>query len=134
MSSNIKFILYVDDDSDDREFLSDAFKEVNQGIKLVMAEHGLKALDYLYALKEGNAELPSLIILDINMPYLNGMETFDKLKTDVSLQHIPVVIFTSSLHPKDKLLFNNLGVEFINKPNSIAEMRRIANQMILECA
>ncbi|MBD0284906.1 MAG: response regulator [Flavisolibacter sp.] len=129
-----KIILYVDDDADDREFLSAALKEVNPAVDIVFAENGLKALDYLNAAKDNNSQLPCLIVLDLNLPYLDGRETFKKIKNDERLQSVPIIVFTSSMNPNDKKLFNNLGIEFITKPDNIAFMNNIASRMLVKCA
>ena len=129
-----KKILYIDDDEDDREFLLDAINELDPAIEVVLAENGLKALDYLNTIKDSDIKLPCLIILDINMPYLDGMHTFQRIKNDRKLESVPIVIFTSSENPNDKILFNSLGVELISKPNNISYMANIANYMLTKCA
>ena len=133
MSYSAKTILYVDDDPDDREFLTDAFKEINSEIDVIVAENGQKALDYLNNISNKEVELPCLIILDLNMPFLDGRETFNQIKKNPLLQNIPIYIFSSSQNPNDKMLFNNLGIEFITKPNNLNYMNEIANQMLVSC-
>ena len=130
MKNNPTTILYVDDDEDDREFLSEAFKEVAPEVEVVLAENGLKALDYLSAVKDNHTKLPSLIVLDINMPYLDGVQTFQRIKQEPELQRVPVVIFTSSENPSDKTLFSGFGVELITKPDNISYLNQIANRML----
>ncbi|HVK97864.1 MAG TPA: response regulator, partial [Flavisolibacter sp.] len=89
-------ILYIDDDADDRQFLAEAIKMVNPTVEVVCAENGIKGLDYLNTVKKTDAELPSLIVLDINMPYLDGKETFHTIRKDPELGTIPIVVFNSS--------------------------------------
>jgi CheY-like chemotaxis protein len=127
-----KTILYVDDDADDREFLSDAIKDVNPQVEVVLAENGLKALDYLNTVK--NEHLPCVIILDINMPYMDGRQTSSRIRSEPGLKDIPIIVFTSSANPNDKVLFNSLGIEFISKPNNISFMKSIATQMLVNCS
>src|SRR5579875_1097447 len=102
-----KTILYIDDDIDDRELLSDALKEANPAVEIVLAEDGLKALQYLNEAK--HAQLPCLIVLDINMPYLDGKQTAKMIKDDAALRDIPIIAFTSSESPHDKALFHDYG-------------------------
>jgi CheY-like chemotaxis protein len=128
-----KTILYVDDDADDREFLSEAIHEVNPDIDVILAENGLEALDYLNAGKRGSIELPSLVVLDLNMPLLDGKQTFERIKSDPRLLNLPVVIFTSSENPNDKMLFGELGIELITKPNNLLFMTQIASHMLKRC-
>src|SRR5689334_15571811 len=122
MSEEQKTILCVDDDPDDRWLLTDAITRAEPGMRIVEAENGLKALDYLQVRKSDSAALPCLIILDINMPFLDGKETLSRIKADPALQQVPVVIFTSSENPADKKLFNRQGVTLLTKPYDISHM------------
>ncbi len=133
MEHDQKTILYVDDDADDREFLAEAIKGVNATVEVRFAENGLEALNLLDTIKNTPAELPCLIILDINMPYLDGRETFRRIRNHTQLQSIPIVVFTSSANPNDRALFNELGIEFITKPDNISYMNTIASRMINMC-
>jgi CheY-like chemotaxis protein len=134
MSEENKSILYVDDDADDREFFVDAIKTISPFADIVLAENGVQALDYLDKTLNASASLPSLIVLDINMPLLDGKETFQRIRKDQRLQNVPVVIFTSSFKPADKELFNNQGIEFITKPSDFTYMNNIANRMLSYCS
>lgn len=128
-----KTILYVDDDPDDREFLTEAIKDVSSDVEVICAENGIKALQYLGELKTLDSGLPCLIVLDINMPFLDGKETFRELKKDPFLKAVPIMIFTSSERPNDKKLFDALGVKFITKPNNSLYLNLIAEEMIVAC-
>src|SRR5687767_5428847 len=112
-----KKILCVDDDADDRQFLSEALNDVNPGISVVEAENGIAALNYLNDEKSHAREMPCLIVLDINMPLLDGKQTFQRLKEDPDYNQIPVVVFTSSENPNDRQLFKNKGVLMLSKPD-----------------
>lgn len=131
---NEKTILYVDDDDDDRELFAEMIKEKYPGLNLVLAENGLKAIDYLQSVDQPEKELPCLIVLDLNMPFLDGKKTFEKIKTNSVFKNIPVVIFTSSHNPHDKNFFNNAGIEFITKPDDFSKMPAIAQRMMHHCA
>ena len=123
----------VDDDADDREFLTDAIKDVSPEVDVVLAENGLVALDYLKAIKKEETKLPCLIVLDINMPYLDGVQTFHQLKQDATLKKLPVIVFSSSQKPDDEIFFNSLGIEYITKPMDIHYMCTIASHMVSVC-
>ncbi len=127
-----KTILYVDDDEDDRHLFSEAIKHADPDITLVFAENGLKAINYLDAVKQPGEKLPCLIVLDLNMPFLDGKKTFEKIKTNPKLENIPVVIFSSSQNPNDKNFFHEAGVELISKPYDFSFMHGIAQHM-LDC-
>lgn len=126
---NSKTILYVDDDQDDVELLTDAFRDIDPKIKLDIAKNGLEALTYL----QSRQKLPCLIVLDLNMPYLDGKQTFYKIKADSELQHIPVIVFTSSSNPSDKATFKNLGIDFITKPHNFSAISEAAVRMLSSC-
>lgn len=128
-----KTILFVDDDADDRDFLAEVLKDVNPSVNAVFAENGLKAIEYLSDTKE-KEQLPCLIVLDLNMPFLDGKETYKKIKNELKLESVPVIIFTSSHNPNDKILFSTLGVEFITKPDDFNYFNRVVSHMVNVCS
>src|SRR5688500_2314997 len=93
-------ILYAEDDPDDLFIVQQAFQVYDDAIDVIQAENGLQALGYLAKL-DGKA-LPCLIILDINMPVMDGRETLIRLKNDEAYKDIPVVLFTTSSSNLDK--------------------------------
>jgi len=125
-------ILYIEDDAEDRELMQHTAKQVGESVNFVYAENGLKALEYLTVAKN-NLRLPCLIVLDLNMPVLDGKETFYKIKNEPMLETIPIVIFTSSSNPGDRSLFESLGVGFITKPYNLSDMSNIVRGMIDLC-
>ena len=133
MKTHPKVILYVEDDADDREFLCEAIAKQNSEVKVILAENGLQALDHLCELKETNSQLPDLIVLDLNLPFLDGMETFERIKEDKALQKVPIIVFSSSARPADKALFNSLGIEFFTKPSDMSYFDTIVSHMIEVC-
>jgi CheY-like chemotaxis protein len=132
MSNCEKTLLYVDDDNDDRELLSEVMKSVAPSLKFIFAINGLEALEFLNRSKKTNS-LPCLIILDLNMPYLNGRETFESIRADPQLKNIPLVIFTSGEDPADKSLFLKEGITFFTKPVEFSKFEGIAAQMAGLC-
>ena len=133
MNYHGKTILYVDDDEDDRELFSKAIQSADPAINVVLAENGLKAINYLDTVGQPEKKLPCLIVLDLNMPYLDGKKTFERIKTNPGLENIPVVIFTSSQNPNDKNFFSNAGIELITKPYDFSFMHAIALRMLNHC-
>ena len=127
-----KLILYVDDDEDDRDLLTDAIQKVNPEVEVKLAQNGLEALKFLEEVK--SSRLPCLIILDLNMPVLDGKETYMRIKNDETLQMVPVVIFTSSEKPAEKTSFVKLGAEYYTKPGHFAHLFDIANHMVSMCS
>lgn len=128
-----KTILYVDDDEDDRDLFAEVMKEESPNVKLVFAENGLKAIEYLQSTGQPQKDLPCLIVLDLNMPYLDGKKTYEKIKINPALKKIPVVIFTSSNNPNDKNFFEQAGIELITKPFDFIFMHGIAQRLLAHC-
>ena len=131
MTGSERTILYVDDDADDREFFFEVMKETDPQIDVVFAENGVEALQYLENRK--NSSLPCLVVLDINMPLLDGKETFYRMRGDTVLKNLPVVVLSSSEKPDDKEMFNNLGIDFFTKPSNINYLNDIAGHMVKVC-
>lgn len=108
-----KKILLVDDDADDQLFFVDAIKELEPDLKCGIANNGLEAFDHL----KKDPPPPSIIFLDLNMPFMNGFECLIKLKNSLEYKEIPVIIFTTSNHPQDVSRTMELGANmFFTKP------------------
>lgn len=114
-------ILIADDDEEDRMLARDALEESRLANRLCFVEDGVELLDFLYqrgAYAEPDAApRPGLILLDINMPRMNGFEALREIKQDPDLRTIPVVILTTSRADEDIVRGYDLGVNsFISKP------------------
>lgn len=126
-------ILFVEDDMDDREFFLETIQKIDPSMEVVLMENGVEAMQYLGQVQEEAARMPGLIVLDLNMPYLDGRQTFQRIRSEARLANIPVIIFTSSLNPNDKAFFNDQGVEFISKPFDFKYMNSIVSHMLSVC-
>jgi len=104
---NNKTILLIEDDAVDVITVRRAFKELRINNHLHNAENGEAALAWLRDPKE---DLPCLILLDLNMPRMNGIEFLQEAKADASLRKIPVVVLTTSEEERDKTQSFDLGV------------------------
>jgi CheY-like chemotaxis protein len=93
MNHDLK-ILVVDDDPEDHFIMQEYFNEAGLGDAVIFRENGEEALSYLAALSPH--ALPALIVLDLNMPVLNGLQTLITLKSQSDLRHIHVVIYSTS--------------------------------------
>ncbi len=98
MINNNSPILLVEDDLVDSMTVKRAVKEVGIGNPITVAENGEDALDYLHT----TDKLPCLILLDINMPRMNGLEFLENIKHDPKYRRIPVIILTTSQEDQDK--------------------------------
>ena len=129
----INRILIVEDDLDDRELLDDAMKQANPSVNLIFAENGLDALRYLEQIKENPAQLPCLIVLDLNLPFIDGIETYRRIQEHVLFKEVPIIIFTSSMNPADRDFFESLGVKFMTKPDQFNVIHEAVLQMLHTC-
>jgi CheY-like chemotaxis protein len=115
-------ILLCDDDDDDRMLTIQALEEAHVSNAVETVEDGEQLLDFLYqrgryAGETGAAPRPGLILLDLNMPKMDGREALKIIKADPNLRDIPVVVLTTSRAEQDILLSYDLGVNsFISKP------------------
>ena len=123
-----KLVLYADDDTDDRAWASEACKVAGSPLQIQFVENGKQVLNYL-----GEASpdaLPSLIVLDLNMPEMDGRQTLQHLKSNPQFKHIPVVIVTTSSNRIDKDVCTRLGASlYLTKPDSHAEWQNIIRQL-----
>jgi CheY-like chemotaxis protein len=127
-----KTILYIDDDADDQALLSDAMRVVAPEVRLKCVNNGLEALSELQVQRESKT-LPCLIVLDLNMPFLSGEETYKILSSDPELKRIPLAILSSSQKPADQLSFENRGVPFYSKPLQFSELTNVAEKLAHVC-
>ena len=96
MSETVK-ILLADDDPEDRMIMEDTFREIDLSGLIHFVEKGENILAYLDR-KINNEDLPTLIVLDLNMPRMNGIQTLKLLKANERYRHIPVIIFSTSIN------------------------------------
>jgi CheY-like chemotaxis protein len=114
-------IIIVDDDADDREAIRDAFAETHHDLNVIFHENGNKLLDYLQQTKAH--DLPSLILLDLNMPGKTGQEILKEVKTNKNFCHIPIIVFSTSSAAKDRQASYKLGANcFVTKPDSYSAL------------
>ena len=133
-------ILIADDDEDDRLMLRDAFGEARLGIDLRAVNDGVELLEYLqrrgrYA-DAAQSPRPALILLDLNMPRMDGREALATLKKDPDLRAIPIVVLTTSKDEQDVASTYDLGVNaFITKPVTylgLVEVMKVVTRFWLE--
>jgi CheY-like chemotaxis protein len=119
-----KPILLVEDDQVDMMRVSRALAEIHVTNQIVHLENGEDALNYL---RDENSDKPCLILLDLNMPIMNGIEFLRALKKDEKRRGFPVVVLTASDDQQDKLNSFNLGVAgYVVKP---VDYRRLVEVM-----
>lgn len=133
MTLNATPILMVDDDAEDRSLLKDTFNDLGYGDCLHFEENGEKAIEYLGNCADQSC-LPSLIILDLNMPRLNGRQTLQLIKSKPTLKDIAVIIYSTSLNPKERDECLALGAHsYVVKPISYRESIEVASMFFNMC-
>jgi len=116
----LKRILLVEDNERDVELTLAALEEHNLANEVVVARDGAEALDYLYQRGKYSDRadgLPAVVLLDLNMPKVDGMEVLQRMKIDPVLKQVPVVMVTSSRVEQDLVRSYELGVNaYVVKP------------------
>jgi two-component system response regulator len=114
-------ILLVEDNPDDEELTRLAFKECKFAYELVVARDGQDALDYLFATGKYSArdvcDTPQLVLLDLKLPKVNGLEVLRRVRANAITRFLPVVVLTSSKEKQDLIDSYSLGANsYIQKP------------------
>jgi CheY-like chemotaxis protein len=117
---DLKRILLVEDNMNDVELTLSALEEINLANKVDVVNDGVEALDYLFcrgAYADRNLSSPAIVMLDLKLPRINGMEVLREIRNDPGLKLLSVVILTSSKEEKDILDSYNLGANaYVVKP------------------
>ena len=125
-------IFYAEDDLDDLFIVKQAFQTYDGSIKIIHAHNGLEALEQLETLTEIDS-LPCLILLDINMPGMDGRETLIRIKQHDRLKHIPAAMFSTSSSSLDKEFAAKWNARFFTKPLVYSEMEKMVDTFVALC-
>ncbi len=124
---NPKKILIIDDDPDDQEFLLEAINELYPDADNVTKSDGAEALEYI----EQNPPAPSIIFLDLNMPFVDGYEFLSKFKNRPDNKRSRIIIYTTSSHPMDKARTRDLGADdFLTKVADFGVLKKKLRQVV----
>ena len=124
------FILLAEDDEDDQELIKLAFSKVTNDHDFKIVNNGQELLDVL----AHQPDTPCMIILDLNMPVLNGMQTLKQLQKEPRFKKIPIVIFTTSDNAETKKSSYLSGAaDYFVKPSSMKEFVSTAQKMLTYC-
>jgi two-component system, response regulator len=111
---NTRNVIIAEDDQDDYLFISEIFQEISPNVHLTWMKDGEELTDHL--LKEEH-EMPSLVLLDLNMPRKDGRQALQELKADPRTRDIPVVVLTTSSADSDKkIVLSHSKTTFMTKP------------------
>jgi CheY-like chemotaxis protein len=125
-------VLYAEDDADDLFMVQQAFEKYDGAIELLHAANGFEALQQLEHAKAAGS-LPCLVILDINMPGMNGKETLIRIRQSEDFKNMTVVLFTTSSSETDKAFARKWNAEFITKPLIYSELELLATTFLNLC-
>ena len=117
---DLRPILLVEDSPRDLELTLVALAKCQLANDIVVARDGAEALDYLYrrnSFSEREPGVPAVVLLDLKLPKIDGLEVLERIKSDQDLKHVPVVMLTSSREERDVLRSYEIGVNaFVVKP------------------
>jgi len=128
-------ILLVEDNPADAELTMRVLRKQNLANHLVWVKNGALALDFLfgrgaYAGREPNEASPRLVLLDLSLPKVSGLEVLQQIKADARTKKIPVVVLSSSTQDKDILRTYDLGVNsYVSKPVQFEEFAQVVTQL-----
>ncbi len=131
-----RIIMIVEDNEDDLELALRAFKHNNLLNEIVVARDGVEALDYLFGRgpHEGRdlCVMPEVVLLDLKMPRMGGLEVLQRVRSDARTRFLPVVVLTSSDEEKDMIDSYNYGVNsYIRKPVDFKQFTDAVRQLSL---
>ena len=132
MNNDRKVILYVDDDPDDLALFRQAVQSLDTDYQILEAFDGVNALELLTKLDYSN-ELPCLIVLDINMPRMDGKETVVALQKDTKFYSIPIVLYSTSSSQLDRTFSRSKEVELITKPFDYDTILNVTRKLLNYC-
>jgi CheY-like chemotaxis protein/DNA-binding XRE family transcriptional regulator len=137
--SNFVDILMVEDNPDDAEMALHAFRTARFANKVHVVNDGMEALDYLfcrgaYATRNAN-EHPQMMLLDLNLPKLSGIEVLRRIRSEEKTRNLPVIVLTVSERERDIIECRRLGVEtYLNKPVNVAGLSQVTPQLNMDWA
>jgi two-component system, response regulator len=129
-----KIILLIEDNPDDEALMLRALKKNNIANEIVVAHDGIEALDYLFAQGEYAGrdlrQMPELVLLDLKLPKLDGLEVLKRMRADDRTRFVPVVVLTTSTEQRDIVSSYEFGANsFVQKPIDFVEFIDATRQL-----
>ncbi len=129
-----KYVLLVEDNEDDVTLTRTAFKKCGVNNKLEVVHDGREALDFLfsqgkYASRNG-AQLPAVMILDLKLPYVSGLDVLKQVRLNIKTSRLPVVVLSSSVNQQEINECEKLGINrYFRKPGNFARFQQIIDEI-----
>lgn len=128
MINDYTHIILADDDEDDRDFFSDAFKELKMQTKVGLFNDGLQLMNYLSV---ADSILPDILFLDLNMPFKSGLQCLNEIKANDRLKNIAIAIYSTSASDEDiEATFVNGANIYIKKPSDFETLKKILKDVV----
>jgi two-component system response regulator len=132
--TSLQTILLVEDNDDDAELTLRAFKAARIGNEVVRARDGVEALDYLFArgvhAGRSNKDLPAVILLDLNLPRVGGLDVLKTIRATEHMKHLPVVVLTSSAEEADRMAaYTQFANSYVRKPVDYDQFTTAAREL-----
>ena len=121
---NKPVLLYAEDDLDDFESLVDALEQLTDKYQIVNAKNGTEVISMLQ--NDFSEHHPSVVILDLNMPLMDGKEVLAWMKSEEEFRHIPVMVFTTSSREEDVRMCQSHKCTFFRKPTLYRDLLHVA--------
>ncbi len=123
-----KKVLLIEDDDDDQEIFLAAIDQLENPVACIVYNNPVKALKAL----EDKVLEPDIIFLDLNMPLMNGQQFLVHIKNNEALEHIPVIVLSTSSHASSRTSVKSLGAtDFFSKPNSVRELVEVIKSVLV---
>lgn len=132
LDPNVIKILLAEDDKEDRFFFEKALSEVPKEVNLKVVQNGEKLLTYLH---KNEKNLPHVLFLDLNMPLKNGSECLAEINANQNLKHVPIIIYSTSLHDAVADVLYDSGAYYYVRKTNFYGLKKILNRifMLIEC-
>ncbi|MGV3527535.1 MAG: response regulator [Flavisolibacter sp.] len=125
--------MFADDDEDDLELVTGFFKEFESSVRVLEFSDGKQVLKHLEAVSSSSGIWPQLIVLDINMPRMDGISTLVAIREQRNIKNVPVVIYTTSMSRTNMQTCKELDATWLIKPSSIHEIKQTARLLAGLC-
>jgi CheY-like chemotaxis protein len=134
MKEQENYVLMVEDNPDDVELTLRSFRKNSFPYQIVVVRDGAQALDYLFCRgaygQRDKRQMPALILLDLNLPKVLGLEVLKQVRDDLLFKTVPAAILSSSIEPKDRIAAESLGADlYIRKPINYTDFDEVAQQI-----
>jgi CheY-like chemotaxis protein len=128
-----RIVLYADNDVDDLDFVREAFLQHAKDTELITFESAVQLLRYICD-QPANAPSPCLIILDVNMPQMNGRDALKIIRKMDQYHNVPIILFTTSSSPHDEFFADCYNAGFVTKPLNESQMQLIVEKFRDYCS